>query len=88
MAKRDLSSHQKKIVDRYYEHRDTIAVHKLGEIVSELYLADTKKKQDQLWSRAAMQLKNAGAKPQQIDHLLERRDLNALAELINTLNLK
>ena len=88
MAKRDLSSHQKKIVDRYYEHRDTIAVHKLGEIVSELYLADSKKKQDQLWNRATTQLKNASAEPQQIDRLLETRDLNALAELINTLNLK
>ena len=40
MAKRpDLTSSQRKIVDRYYEHRDTIWATKLSELVGEIALA-------------------------------------------------
>jgi hypothetical protein len=84
MAKRDLSRHQKKIVDRYYEHRDTIAVNKLGEIVSELYLTDSAKKQQQLWDRAATQLKHTDADEREVRRICEQRDLQALAQLVNT----
>jgi len=34
-----LTPHQKGIVKRYYEHKDTLATQKLGEIVSDLFLA-------------------------------------------------
>ena len=46
----DYSKHQKKIIERYYDHRDVIMLTKLGEIVTELYLATSDKKRDQLWS--------------------------------------
>jgi hypothetical protein len=40
MAKRpDLSSSQRKIVDRYYQHRDTIWATKLSELVGEIAIA-------------------------------------------------
>jgi hypothetical protein len=40
MAKRpDLSSYQRKIVDRYYQHQDTIYATKLGELVGDIALA-------------------------------------------------
>lgn len=40
MAKRpELSSYQRKIVDRYYEHRDTIWATRLSELVGEIALA-------------------------------------------------
>ncbi len=40
MAKRpDLTSSQRKIVDRYYQHRDTIWATKLGDIVGDIAMA-------------------------------------------------
>ncbi len=42
MAKRpDLSNYQRKIVDRYYEHRDTIWATKLNDLVGEIAIAQS-----------------------------------------------
>ena len=44
MAKgQHLTPHQQRIVSRYYEHADTVAITKLQEAVSDLYLATTPK---------------------------------------------
>ena len=49
MAKgRDLSASQSKIVKRYYDNLDTAMTQKLGEMVSDLYLAETPAKQKTL----------------------------------------
>lgn len=81
MAKRpDLSNHQKKIVNRYYEHRDTISATKLSELVSELYLCvGDEKKSARLWKQAATALKNLGVKEGEAERIVETRDLKALA---------
>lgn len=44
--------HQKKIIERYYDHRDEIMLGRLGEIVTELYLAGSTRQTDRLWKRA------------------------------------
>ncbi|MEN1705762.1 MAG: hypothetical protein AAGJ54_09675 [Planctomycetota bacterium] len=82
---REFSAGQKKIIDRYYQQRDTIAVQKLQEIVSELYLAEGAKA-DRLWRRVESHLKPAGANPAQARHALDTRDVTALAELVAKLN--
>jgi hypothetical protein len=48
----DFTPHQRKIIDRYYDHRDEIMLNKLQEIVTEIYLATSEKKIEQLWGRA------------------------------------
>ena len=86
MAKgQDLSSHQRKIVHRYYEHRDTIMLQKLAEAVSDLYLCTSEKKAAALWKSAAVALKNAGAHPTRIERVVESRNVKALAELVQEL---
>ena len=62
MAKgQNLSSYQKGVIKRYYQNKDTLASQKLGELVSELYLADSPKKLDRLWKSVETALVNAGA---------------------------
>ncbi len=86
MAKgQDLSRHQRGIVNRYYENRDTIMSHKLSEIVSDLYLAEGKKAET-LWKRAETALKNTAADPKKVAAVLKDRDLGALATLANELS--
>jgi len=46
------SPHQKKLIENYYNNRDSIMLNKLGDIVTELYLADSNAKRDRLWKRA------------------------------------
>lgn len=54
----DLTSHQKKIVNRYYERKDEIMLTRLQELVTELYLAETDKKRQALWKRAEQAMTN------------------------------
>ena len=75
----ELSKHQKGIVNRYYEHRDTIMLNKLQEMVTELYLADTDRKRNQLWKRVETAMNNLKITPRVIQHILEERDVEVLA---------
>lgn len=79
---REYSRHQQGIIKRYYEHLDTIALQRLGEIVSELYLADTDKKRDQLWKRAEKSLSKVGEKDAEVRRVLKERDVEGLAMLV------
>ena len=65
----DYTPHQRKIIDRYYEHRDDIMLAKLSELVGELYLADTDKKRDKLWDRVATAMKNIKVAPATMTHI-------------------
>ncbi len=78
MAKNGLSSYQKGVISNYYENLDTIMLTKLQEIVSDLYLADTKAKQDRLWGRAQKAMGKLKIKPAIIEHILTRRDVTIL----------
>ena len=75
----DYSKHQKKIIDRYYDHRDGIMLDKLGQIVTELFLAESDKKRTTLWTRARKAMVNLNTPPKTIEYLCETRDVEALA---------
>ena len=85
MAKRpDLTASQQKIVGRYYANKDTIIETRLGEVVSELYIATAEGKQaalKRLWNSARAALKQKGVAQAQIDRIVEEQDLKALAAL-------
>lgn len=79
---RDYTRHQKGIINRYYEHRDTIASERLSELVSELYLAGTDAQRAKLWKRVETALGTAQADPARAQRVLASRDLKALAALV------
>ena len=85
MAKRDLSAGQSKIVKRYYDNLDTIVATRLQELVTDLYLADTDAKQARLWKGAQQQLAKTPADPGRVAAIIEARDAEALAVLVNKL---
>ena len=71
--------HQDRIIKRYYDNRDEIMLNRLGELVSELYLAEGASKLDRLWKRIATALKNLGTPPDVATHILQTRDPEVLA---------
>ena len=80
----DYTPHQQKIIAGYYENRDEIMLARIGEIVSELYLADTDAKRDRLWDRAAKAMKGLKVSPRLAGHILTQRKPEILAHNLKT----
>ncbi len=83
---REYSKHQKGIIKRYYDHRDTIATGKLAELVSELYLATTDAQRVRLWKRVEQALRTAQAEPARMAKVLESQDVKLLAALVSDID--
>ena len=83
---REFSHSQRKIINRYYDNHDTILATRLGEIVTDIALADgDTKKLDRLWKRAEQALTKTALKPEIWKKITETRDPKALAHLISKL---
>ena len=80
MAKNNYSQYQKAVISGYYNNLDTIMLQKLGELVTELYLADTGAKQNRLWQRANKAMVKLKVPPAIIDHIMEKKDVQILAK--------
>jgi hypothetical protein len=80
MAKKQYSGYQKDVISRYYENLDTIMLQKISELVTELYLADTKAKKDRLWERTQKAMEKLKIKPAIIGHIMKTRDVEVLAK--------
>jgi hypothetical protein len=84
MADKDYTPHQQKIIKRYYDNQDTLGRQRLAELVSELYLAEGKKK-DRAWLAALAAMKKLGVPQGRINHIMEKRNPAILAELVKEL---
>ena len=81
----DYTPYQRGIIRRYYEHRDDLTVQKLGELVSQLYVAESEKERDRLWKRVQAALTHAELPKAEVQRILERRDVAALAKALEKL---
>lgn len=83
MSKKDLSNYQKDVVSNYYANLDTIMLQKLGELVSELYLAESDKQKEKLWQRVHKAMLNLKIPPVIIEHIMRKKDIQILAMNLN-----
>ena len=79
MSKRPYSSHQQKIIKGYYDNLDTIMLTKLGEMVTELYLAKDGPKEDRLWERVEKAMAKLKIPAKISEHIMAKRDVKVLA---------
>jgi uncharacterized protein YkwD len=82
MAK-EFSGFQKKVINDYYRNLDKIALTKLQELVTEIYLAETKEKKSKLWQRVDKALKQLNIPQAIAQHILKQQDPQLLAKNIN-----
>jgi hypothetical protein len=68
MAER--SNYQNKVIRGYYRNRSAIAVQRLQELITELYLSEGKQR-ERHWKTVATHLAALGVKQEQIDHLVQ-----------------
>ncbi len=80
MGMNDFSANQQKIIKRYYQNIDAISLQKLSEMVTELYLAEGKKR-ERLWKNAAAAMEKMGVKPARIEGIVKSNKPELLAEL-------
>ena len=78
------SKHQQNIIKNYYENRDQIALQRVQEIATELFLTTGKKRQQQ-WRYLRQHLEKLEVKPETIDQLIEKDDPALVAQLAERL---
>lgn len=83
MAKQ-YSKYQQKIIKNYYDNREASGLQRLQELVTELYLAEGKKREKQ-WEYIEKALEKTGMKPERIAHLRQKDDPALLAKVVEEL---
>jgi hypothetical protein len=82
MAAKEYSAYQQKVISRYYQNIDQVALQRLQELVTDLYLAETDKKRDRLWGQVQKAMDNIKVQPTIAQHILKTRDVKILAKNI------
>ena len=83
----DYTPYQQKIIKRYYDNQDTLQRQRLAELVSELYLAEGKKRK-RAWEAAAAAMQKLGVPQARIDHLVQQGNPALVAEVVKELEAK
>ena len=81
MGMQDFTRHQQGIIKRYYQNIDGISLQKLSELVTELYLAEGKKR-EKLWKTAISAMQKLEVPQTRIDLLVAKNSPEALAALV------
>ncbi len=84
MPMEDFTPHQQKIIKRYYANQDTAQLQRLAELVSELYLAEGKKKQ-RTWASVAQLMQKLGVPQSRVDHLVRQANPALVAQVVKEL---
>lgn len=82
MAKR--SPYQDRIIRSYYQNQDVILLQRLGDLVTDLYLAEGKSRV-RLWKRTTDTLEKLKIPSSQIQHITQSDNPALVAELLKQL---
>jgi hypothetical protein len=80
----EFSKFQQKVIKNYYDNRDTLALQRAQELVTELYLT-TGKKREKHWDSLRLHLSKLGVKSDVIDHLRKEDKPELVAGLVKKL---
>jgi len=83
MSKQEYSDYQKDVINNYYRNLDAILLARLGELVSELYVAESDARQARLWQRVHKAMVKLKIPPAIINHIMTKQDVEVLAKNLN-----
>lgn len=81
---RQYSKFQQRAIKNFYENRDAISLQRLGEMVTDLYLAEGKARATK-WKQIAGALERLGVPAKEIAHLQKKDDPALLAQKVTEL---
>ena len=82
MTDKAYSKYQQNIIKRYYENRDSIALQRAQELITELYLTEGKKR-EKVWDALSKNLEKAGVPAEHISHLRAEDNPELVAKLLS-----
>jgi len=80
----ELTKYQQSIVRNYYDNLDTALLQRLGEQVTDLYLAEGKKRA-KLWETVEKSLTKLGVPKSRVDRIVASDDPRQLATILQEL---
>jgi hypothetical protein len=81
------SKYQDKIIKNYYANREAIGLQRLGELATELYLAEGKAR-ERKWKNVVSALEKLKIPQARIDHLVKQDNPALVAKLVEELMAK
>ena len=78
------SKYQQNIIRNFYQNKEAIGLQRLGELITELYLAEGKAR-EKVWKQIIGALEKLEIKPAQIEHLKKQDKPELLAKLLEEL---
>ena len=87
MGMENFSRHQQGIIKRYYSNQGGIQLQRLSELVTELYLAEGKKRA-KVWESVVGAMQKLGVPQSRIDHLVAQNSPELVAKLVKELDVK
>jgi hypothetical protein len=84
MAMENYTRYQQGCIKRFYEHADSIQLQRLSELVTDLYLAEGKKR-DKLWENATTLMTKLGIPAARAQHVASQKDPAILANVVKEL---
>lgn len=78
------SKYQERAIRNYYQNRESIALQRVQELVTELYLSQGKKRA-QHWRSVVNHLEKLGVAKQHLDRLVAQDDPELVANLVRSL---
>lgn len=85
MGMENYTRHQQGIIKRYYQNHGGIQLQRLSELVTELYLAEGKKR-TKVWESVAAAMQKLGVPQSRIDHIVTQDKPELVANLVKELN--
>ncbi len=82
MAER--TRYQERAIKNFYDNRESIAMQRIQELVTELYLSEGKAREKH-WKNVVIHLQKLGVAPETIDHLVAQNRPELVATLIKKL---
>ncbi len=79
MAER--SKYQDRVIKNFYQNREAIALQRVQELVTEIYLSEGKKREKQ-WALLRGHLEKLGLKEERIEYLFEKNDPALIAKVV------
>ena len=81
MASENYTRYQQSVIRNYYYNKDNVSLQRAQELLTDLYLADGKKR-EKVWESLFMHLERIGVPADQLKHLKESKNPEQVAQLI------
>ncbi len=81
MAAENYSRYQQSVIRNYYNNKDNVSLQRAQELLTDLYLAEGKKR-EKVWESLFMHLERLGVPADQLQHLKESNNPELVAQLI------